>query len=174
MKLASYKATRPGLHGIANVLIRIRLGGQYSHSEIVFMPGDGVDALMPDGTCEPVNGAYWCASSVAAERLPAWSKRRPGRAGGVRFKRIQLDPDKWDLLDLQRDARQAARWFVENEGMPYDWQLILGFIAWFIHEDEGRVTCSEACASAGGHPDSWRFDPCALAAAHTCVIPTAG
>lgn len=37
--------------GLGNVLIRLRLRGPYSHSEIVFEPGDGVDHLMPDGTC---------------------------------------------------------------------------------------------------------------------------
>ncbi len=47
MLLASYKSTRPGWQGIANRLIRWRLRGVYSHSEIVFQPWDGVDDLMP-------------------------------------------------------------------------------------------------------------------------------
>lgn len=69
MKLASYKATRPGLQGVANRLIRWRLRGPYSHNELVFEPGDGVAALMPDGTCAAdARGALWCASSVAAEQ----------------------------------------------------------------------------------------------------------
>ena len=64
MLLASYKSTRPGLQGLANVLIRLRLGGIYSHCELVFQPGDGVDHLMPDGTTAPdENGALWCVSS---------------------------------------------------------------------------------------------------------------
>lgn len=131
MKLASYHGTRAGLMGLGNMLIRLRLRGPYSHSEIVFEPGDGVDHLMPDGTCEPdASGALWCVSSTGLERIPPWSKRRPGKRGGVRFKRIALG-EKW-ALDPVSNPEQAARWAVENEGRLYDWQLILGFLAWAV------------------------------------------
>ena len=46
MQLASYKSTRLGLQGIANRIIRLRLRGPYSHTEVVFEPGDGVDHLV--------------------------------------------------------------------------------------------------------------------------------
>ena len=118
---------------------------------------------MPDGTCAPdANGALWCASSVAFERLPAWSRRRAKRSGGVRFKRIVINPDHWDVLPYRRDPVAAAQWFVNNEGSLYDWQLIVGFLVWFIPEKPGRVNCSEACAAAGGYGDAWRLDPCSL------------
>lgn len=163
MKLASYHGTRAGLMGLGNVLIRLRLRGRYSHSEIVFEPGDGVDHLMPDGTCQPdAQGALWCVSSTGLERIPLWSKRRPGRVGGVRFKRIVLG-DKW-TLDPVSNPERAARWAVDNEGRLYDWQLILGFLAWAVPHKRSRVMCSEACAEMLGLPDAWRFDPCALRA----------
>lgn len=166
MKLASYKSTRPGLQGLANRLIRLRLRGIYSHTEVVFEPGDGVDHLMPDGTCAPdADGALWCASSVAAERLPAGSARRAGRMGGVRFKRIALDQCHWDVQPYQQDPVAAAQWFKDHEGGLYDWQLILGFLAWFVPHKANRNTCSEASAEAGGYADAWRFDPCTLHAA---------
>ena len=163
MKLASYKSTRPGIMGLGNILIRLRLRGIYSHSEIVFEPGDGVDHLMPDGTCAPdADGAMWCVSSTGLERIPAWSQRRAGKRGGVRFKRIVLS-DKW-TLDPVSNPEHAARWAVENEGRLYDWQLILGFLAWVIPHKRSRVVCSEACAEMLGLEDAWRFDPCALRA----------
>ena len=76
MQLASYVGTRRSLMGIGNRLIRLRLSGlkealktdasldqtvlRASHSEVVFEPGDGVDHLMPDGTCEPnAKGELW-------------------------------------------------------------------------------------------------------------------
>ena len=163
MKLASYKSTRPGLQGIAHRLIRLRLRGIYSHTEVVFEPGDPVGHLMPDGTtARGADGSLWCASSVAAEALPAHSSRRAGRTGGVRLKRIVLNPDHWDMLSMRADPVAAARWFVENQGAPYDWQLILGFLAWFVPGKDGRWTCSEAGAAAVGVPekDAWRVDPC--------------
>ena len=163
MLLASYKSTRPGLQGIANRLIRLRLRGPYSHTEVVFEPGDNVGHLMPDGSCEPdANGALWCASSVAAEALPAHSPRRAGKMGGVRFKRIVINKNHWDVQPMRADPTATARWFSLNQGALYDWQLIVGFLAWFVPGKDGRWTCSEAGAAAAGVPekDAWRVDPC--------------
>ena len=165
MKLASYHGTRAGLMGLGNIAIRLRLRGRYSHSEIVFEPGDGVDRLMPDGTCEPdADGALWCVSSTGLERLPAWSPRRAGRMGGVRFKRIVLTPEKWTLDPVQADPLYAAHWADENQGVLYDWQLIFGFLAWLVPNKRSRIMCSEACAEMLGYADAWRLDPCSLRA----------
>lgn len=162
MKLASYHGTRAGWKGIGNWLIRLRLRGIYSHSEIVFEPGDGVDALMPDGTCKAdADGALWCVSSTGLERIPAWSPRRAGKRGGVRFKRIVLG-DKWHLRTVQQHPSVVANWAVANQGRLYDWQLVIGFLAWLIPNKKSRVMCSEACAEMLGLPEAWRFDPCVL------------
>lgn len=169
MQLASYKANHAGWQGWFNRLIRWRFSGLYSHSEIVFEPADGVDDQMPDGTCSlNAAGELWCASSVALESLPTWSSYRPGKVGGVRFKRIALDPDKWDLLPLAADPQVAALYFNLNEGAPYSWRLIAKFVAWFVDlRGTKQLTCSQASAGAIGvaPADAWRFDPCALAAA---------
>ena len=166
MKLASYKGTRAGWQGWFNRLIRWRFSGPYSHSEIVFEPGDGVDQVMPDGTCEMTEaGELWCASSVALERLPEWSSYRGGKVGGVRFKRIALDPEKWDLRPLYWSQQFAAEYFKLHEGVPYSWRLIAKFAAWFVDlRGTKQLTCSQACAGALAVPpeDAWRFDPCAL------------
>lgn len=170
MKAAFYTGTRSGWRGIGNVLVRWRLRSQISHCELVFEPGDGVDHLMPqDGqtmlpTAQPIDGAHWCASSAAAEPIPRWSKRRPGKTGGVRFKRINVhDPSKWLLVDLgHAGALFAAEWFREHEGALYDWQGIVGFLAWVVPDKAHRWTCHEACAAALGHPSPSRTDPAAL------------
>ena len=51
-----------------------------------------------------------------------------------------------------------------GKGELYDWQLILGFVAWVIPQQAQRWTCSEAAAAALGVPDdeAWRFDPANL------------
>lgn len=168
MRLASYTSTRPGLQGIANRVIRWRLRGIYSHSEIVFEPGDGVGAWMPDGTCNPdKDGALWCVSSVAAERLPAGSQRRPGALGGVRFKRIAMDESRWDLVRVQADPLKAAALAGLIEGAMYDWQGVLGFVSWLIPNKDDRWSCAEVCAYLLGFAEAWRFDPCSLHAALT-------
>lgn len=163
MKLASYRSTRPGLQGIANRLIRWRLRGPYSHSEIVFEPGDGVDGLMPDGSCAPdADGALWCVASVAAEHLPAWSARRSGRMGGVRFKRIALSPDRWDIVPLHTSPMRAAVRAGLIEGERYDWPAIAGFLSWLIPSSARSWTCHEACGLLMGIDQPERLDPCSL------------
>lgn len=168
MLLASYTSTRPGIQGIANRLIRWRLDGRTSHSEIVFQPWDGVDDLMPDGSAAPdADGALWCVSSVAAEHLPAWSRRRAGCVGGVRFKRIRLDPARWETVPVHANARRAAIVARQLEGDLYDWQGVAGFLAWLIPQKADRWSCAELCAHLAGIKDAWRFDPCVLHAALT-------
>ena len=170
MKAAFYIGTRSGWRGIGNVLVRWRLRSQISHCELVFEPGDGVDDLMPrDGqtmlpTTQPVAGEYWCASSSATDPMPTWSPRRAGKSGGVRFKRIDVrDSSKWLLVDVPwADARAAALWFREHQGALYDWQGIIGFLAWVVPDKAQRWTCHEACAAALGHPSPSRTDPAAL------------
>jgi len=164
MKLASYKATRTGLQGALNRLIRWRFSGAYSHTEIVFEPGDGVAAYMPFGSCEPdADGAMWCASSVALERLPAWSRYRAGKVGGVRLKRIVLDPANWDVVTVHTDPFYAIKVFQAHEGNPYSWRLVAKFAAWAVAMGSTRQkACSQICADMLGFDDAWRFDPCVL------------
>lgn len=156
MLLASYKSTRPGIQGIANRVIRWRLRGPYSHSEIVFEPTDMVDDLMPDGRADAVDGSLWCVSSVAAERLPS------GQYGGVRFKRIVLHPGRWEFVRLKADPRVAAARAKLVEGGRYDWQGVLGYLSWLIPHRNERWSCAELCAMLAGLPEPWRQDPCSL------------
>ena len=167
MKLASYIGTRAGIYGLGNILIRLRLRGPYSHSEIVFEPDDGpeVAALMPDGSLEPdVNGALWCCSSVGLERIPAHSPRRPDRLGGVRFKRIKVHTPKWHLTPLYTDPIYAANWAVDNQGKLYDWRLVFGFLVWVLPNKANRYMCNEAALEMMQFLDAHRFDPCSTQA----------
>jgi len=173
MKLVSYHATRAGIMGYGNRAIRLRLRGQFSHTEVMFEPEDGpaVAELMPDGSLEPdADGAYWMVSSVGLERMPVWPgrpTRREGRLGGLRFKRIKPDAAKWTLTPVGTDPLWAAQKARQNEGSLYDWQLILSFVAWIIPQKVSRGHCTEWCARLLGVPpeDAWRFDPCSLPAA---------
>jgi hypothetical protein len=166
VKLAFYTATRPGVQGLFNRLIRWRFQGQVSHCEIVFEPADRVDEAMPDGSTAPDgSGALWCVSAVAWERLPAWSKYRPNKRGGVRFKRVALDPAKWVVLDANWACpSEAAFWATKHEGEPYSWRLIARFIAWLVElaTDGKQWVCSQACAVMLEYAEPWRFDPCVL------------
>lgn len=178
MKLIGYKSTSSGLAGIADHLIRFRLKGIYTHTEIMFEPGDGVEAYMPDRKLELYGSQqFWCASSSGIDTIPKWSSYRKGKRGGVRFKMIDVNPDKWDIVHLDADPLRAASYFKSMQGMPYDYSLMLSYVSWLVAENPLAVNCSEACASALDYEQAWRYDPCLLMdiakrKSQTCPAPS--
>jgi hypothetical protein len=163
MKLLGYKGNGPGLSGLVDRLIRFRLHGKYSHVEIMFEPKDCVDDYLPDMKSTPINGALWCASSSGMDIIPKYSTKRQGKVGGVRFKRINPSPRKWDIIDLpNKDVVNAVKIFNKYEGHPYDYKLALGYLNFFLRENPDKLICSEVCAKALGFKDAWRYDPCLL------------
>lgn len=110
--------------------------GAYSHCELV-APGANED------------GSRMCVSSSPVD-------------GGVRRKRILLDPRKWELVDLpvsDEAAGEAFQWFAERDGLKYDYLGLFGFVWRPYSGSRRRWFCSEALASALGFRDAWRFDP---------------
>lgn len=164
MLLATYTGIRPGIQGIGNKAIRWRLGTKYTHSEVLFEPQDNVAHLMPDGNIEPDEfGNYWCASSVFGEKLPKYSPTRAGKYGGVRFKRINTTGGEWVHVKLHFDPKKVATWFVLNQGMRYDYSLIVQYAVWLLPGNkDNRVMCSESIAKAIGLPEAERIDPAIL------------
>lgn len=177
MKLIGYKSTSKGIAGLADKLIRFRLRGIYSHTEIMFEPGDKVEHLMPNGRLELFGShQYWCASSSGIDKIPRWSKQRAGKLGGVRFKMIDVLPEKWDIIQVDTDPVRAASYFKMMEGSPYDYSLIFSYVSWLVSEDPTAINCSEACASALEFDQAWRYDPCLLMDIakrknHSCQAP---
>ena len=85
---------------------------------------------------------------------------------GVRMKRIDYDPDHWDILDLPGFDEAAARtWFGSRVGHGYDLLGNLRFVFGWVREDDGKWFCSEALMAALGFAEPWRFGPNGAAAA---------
>jgi len=137
MKIALYKAVRPGIQGVFNIIVRWWTNGPYSHCEAVLATG-------PDGASE-------CASSSFLD-------------GGVRIKSIKLDSDHWDFLEVQANPAQVRAWFAERVGLPYDLVGLLRFVGPRGDGDKARWYCSEAVCAALGWSEPWRFDPNTFAA----------
>lgn len=90
--------------------------------------------------------------------------------GGVRLKRIEFDPQRWDFIDLPAHLEPAARaWFEQHAGAGYDLLGNLQFVLTPFGQSERRWFCSEACAAALGMPEPWRYDPPTLASALTLI-----
>lgn len=126
-----------GRKRLFNIVTSWWLRGPYSHCELVLRIEDGL-AL--------------CASSSFMD-------------GGVRTKRIALDPGHWDLVDVDGDSEAAWKWLRAHHGEQYDLLGLAGFVARVLGHDKARWVCSEAVAAMLGIPDAWRFDPCSLFAA---------
>lgn len=86
--------------------------------------------------------------------------------GGVRFKEIEYDTERWDIIELPNaDENLVRTWFVKHEGAKYDLLGNAHFVFGFIGHSRNRWFCSEALAAALGFPNPWRFDPGTLHAA---------
>lgn len=86
--------------------------------------------------------------------------------GGVRFKVIDFEPERWDFVDVPAGlARAAWQWFEAHEGQAYDLLGNLHFVISAVGDDKRKWFCSEAVAAALGMPDPERFDPGTLHAA---------
>lgn len=138
MQLAFYKGTRPGIAGNFNRGVRWWTHGPYSHCELVLW-------RLPDGRAV-------CASSSNTDH-------------GVRTKAIELDPARWDVIDIPwADPVAVLTWFVRHNGEGYDTLGLFGFVGRRGDGDKRKWWCSEACAAALGLDEPWRYCPNALAA----------
>lgn len=141
MKIAFYK----GRKRLFNRLVSWWTRGPYSHTELV-------------RETEPGSGIYHCFSSSFLD-------------GGVRLKRMPLDPEHWDLVDVEGDWDAAADWFAEHLGAGYDVIGLAGLVLRRVPDARGRFFCSEAVAASLGYPESWRLDPNTLHAVVTREAP---
>lgn len=66
---------------------------------------------------------------------------------GVRQKRMWLNPDRWDVVDVP-DSPGALKWFLEHEGQGYDFWGVFRFLIPFIPQRGNLWFCSEASLEA--------------------------
>lgn len=81
---------------------------------------------------------------------------------GIRFKRIEFDADKWDVVDVPNglfDEHASRNWFVAHVGRRYDFLGLIRFAFDAIPERKSKWFCSEACLESLGIKDPWRFTP---------------
>lgn len=90
----------------------------------------------------------WCYSSSLMD-------------GGVRRKRIELDPAKWDLLALPwADAAAILRYFQLTDGHRYGWLTLFASQVFNGNwRDDDAQFCSEWCAAALGLPNPPTYSP---------------
>jgi hypothetical protein len=143
---ASYKGTHAGLAGVVNRGIRRATSSPYSHTELCIG--------------NPFEGVVSCLSASGVDH-------------GVRRKDMQLNPDKWDILELHwADANDVSRRFAAIQGHPYDFWGTSRFAAPLIAPVRQHPTawfCTEACLFMLGlvPNEEWRLDP---ASGHALVV----
>jgi hypothetical protein len=102
------------------------------------------------------NGPYSHVELVFSDDISASASMLDN---GVRFKKIEWKPDRWDFFEIEGNEELAKEWFLENVGSKYDYLGLFGFIYRKHTGDCKRWFCSEACAKALGYKDAWRFCP---------------
>lgn len=85
--------------------------------------------------------------------------------GGVRGKRMNLNLEHWDVIEVAGNAADAQQWFFNHFGDDYDVLGLVGFVWRPWRDNKDRWVCSEAIAAALGFVQPWRFCPNTLYAA---------
>lgn len=136
MRVALYKATRPGLEGIYSRAVRFIDRGPYSHCELVFSDGLSASASYIDGGVRfkhiEYNPAHWDFIDI---------------------------PDPTGALE-----RRARAWFEFHDGDPYDLWGNVRFAIGFARDSEGAWFCSEATMAALGFSEAYRYGPSGMSA----------
>ncbi|HEH9648443.1 TPA: enoyl-CoA hydratase [Pasteurella multocida] len=135
--LALYKGKKIGnspsalLARSADFLVRKFTKGIYSHCELALKS----------------NNQFICYSSSIRE-------------GGVRRKVMNLDKDKWDLIELHEvTEKQIESYFKQTKGMKYDFWGAIGIVLG-IKQKRSKFFCSEWFFNAIKNSDQgWRFSP---------------
>lgn len=104
----------------------------------------------PYSHCELVVDG-WCYSSSAMD-------------GGVRRKKIDLDPSKWDLIPLPwASGREVVEYFNKTDHHRYGWTGLITSQLFNLNRDHDSAQfCSQWCASALGVPAPSIFSPATL------------
>lgn len=80
--------------------------------------------------------------------------------GGVRFKEITFDAERWDFIELRTALEPAARaWFQARVGQPYDILGNIHFVIGPVGDKKDAWFCDEAMAAALGFERPARYDP---------------
>jgi hypothetical protein len=112
--------------GLTAKLIKLRTGGIHSHVELIFPQYTIYDSVKN-------RELSLCFSSYEKE-------------GGVRFKFIYLNPEKWDIvpIEIPNDKLEDLLSFAaELCDADYDWPGIFGFVIPFFKENPKKFFCSE-------------------------------
>ena len=88
---------------------------------------------------------------------------------GVRAKVIELEPDKWDVIDLPwAEAAAVVEYFKATDRNSYGWfSMVFSQLFNRNQVDSDSQFCSEWCASALGLPNPSTYSPKTLAG--TCL-----
>ena len=101
---------------------------------------------------------------VTADGLCISASKRDGKK--VRAKVIDLDPTRWDVVEVQGDYDKAAAFagWMAGQAVPYDMAGAVTSVLPFSFSFGGAVFCSELMGLiciAGGHDiaEPWRLTP---------------
>jgi len=71
------------------------------------------------------------------------------RDGGTRFKKINIIPERWDMVDIETDKEEEIKTWCETQlGKEYDWRGVFSIVIPFILQDGNKWYCSEICIHA--------------------------
>ncbi len=126
---------------------------------LIFYKGKGnlVDKLIRVCTCSPYSH---CEIAEMQEDGTFLVYSSSPRDGGVRMKKLELNPQNWDLIPIQTlDKARLKTIFNQTQGMAYDYWGAVGIMFPFIKQKRSKWFCSEWCANVMGLPNPSKYSP---------------
>jgi hypothetical protein len=115
------------------------------------------------------NGPYSHCEAVFSDGLSASASFTDG---GVRFKRIEFSPERWDVVYVPPALEsEVSNWFHVHEGEPYDVLGNLRFLFDFLPDGKNKWFCNEAVGAALSLHEPWRYGPNGLASILRSIYP---
>ncbi|CAB4142483.1 hypothetical protein UFOVP434_13 [uncultured Caudovirales phage] len=112
--------------GVFSKAIKLKTKGEYSHVEMIF--------------------PHYSIFDPAANRKLSLCYSSYESEGGVRFKFIYLNPEKWDIIRFEIPDEKFESLLAEaakHSGSKYDWAGIFKFVMPWVKEKPTRFFCSE-------------------------------
>jgi hypothetical protein len=110
---------------------------------------------------EPLKKATHVEHLLAGDRYSATIASSSLADGGVRIKtHVDLNPNHWIVIDAPSlDVEKSKAWFMEHQGLAYDFWGAPGSVFWWLADNENKYFCNESCGASVGQLDPHTMPP---------------
>lgn len=129
--------------------------------QIALYKGPPVNDILHSISHYSVRLRTWSKYSHAELVIDGWAYSSSVRDKGVRRKKIDFNPERWDLIDIDPkrvNVDYALAFFLRWQDSDYDWWNIIRYILPFVPQKQDQFVCFEFVAAMLNAPGYYRVD----------------